>query len=104
MTTDSISGDFDYCVHQHHPKYKDDYISKLEDKCERLEDTISDRDIEIAQLKEREVNYFVNIYGERWRVLIKDSLMWLDEKETTWNLPSPMNRYRFITTLIEEEN
>ena len=47
-----------------------------------------------------QIEYFVEIFGEEYRRLINDSLTWLDEKEPSWNLPTPMKKYEFLYELI----
>lgn len=49
---------------------------------------------------------YITKYGERFRVLIEDSLNWLEENEPLWRLNNPnspflFNRDKFIQDLVE---
>jgi hypothetical protein len=46
------------------------------------------------------VEYFIQKYGENYRKLITDALMWLDEREPTWKLDTPIDRGEYIQELI----
>jgi hypothetical protein len=44
---------------------------------------------------------YVHVFGEEWRLLITDAIKWLDETESSWNLPEPIDRYLFLCDLID---
>lgn len=48
------------------------------------------------------IEYYVERYGESYRILIEDSLEWLDGREKIWNLESPIDRDEFIRDLISK--
>jgi hypothetical protein len=48
------------------------------------------------------VEELVDIYGEEYRLLIEDSLCWLDEREKVWNLLEPIDRRSFIADLVSK--
>lgn len=48
-----------------------------------------------------EVEWYVAQHGEGYRVLIRDALAWLEEKEPAWELTQPMDRSGFVRALVE---
>ena len=48
----------------------------------------------------KSVDEHVLVYGEQYRKLIVDSLGFLDEHECHWKLPKPMNRDKFIQSVM----
>ena len=48
------------------------------------------------------IDEYVQLYGERHRRMIADAIQFLDEREGSWNLPSPIDRNAYICGLIED--
>jgi hypothetical protein len=48
--------------------------------------------------------YFIQCYGEKYRHLIIDSLIWLEKIESKWNLDSPLDRKAYIADIIQDAN
>jgi hypothetical protein len=49
----------------------------------------------------QELERFVKVYGETYRSLIKDALVWLKRTEPHWKLDHPLDRDAFIADLIK---
>jgi hypothetical protein len=43
----------------------------------------------------------VLFFGKRYRKVIEDSIKWLSVQEKEWELPTPINKWEFIRSLIE---
>jgi hypothetical protein len=49
---------------------------------------------------DRLVDLMVVEYGEKYRGLVVDVLTWLNSREPTWGLDTPLNRKEFLEDLI----
>ena len=47
------------------------------------------------------IEKYVEIYGEKYRQLIVDSLHWLEKNEPLWGLEEPINKDEFLKGLLE---
>lgn len=45
---------------------------------------------------------YVTLYTERHRRMISDALKFLDEREASWNLETPIDRDAYICMLVED--
>jgi len=45
---------------------------------------------------------YVTQYGKKHRVLIQDSIDWLNENEDKWNLDKPIDQDKFIADMLGE--
>lgn len=48
------------------------------------------------------IERLITIFGEIHRRLITDAVKFLEEKEPSWLLGSPINRVEYISNLLEE--
>jgi hypothetical protein len=51
-----------------------------------------------------EIENLIKKFGEQYRVLITDSIQWLNEKEKEWNLDETIDREIFIKYLLSKES
>jgi hypothetical protein len=53
-----------------------------------------------ASIMPKSSEQLIEQYGEKYRVLILDALLWLDIREPVWKLDKPIDRDEYIAELI----
>lgn len=70
---------------------------KMYDRCPSCNNFVPKHVAAVAAMTAQE---YINLYGEKFRLLIVDAMEFLREREESWGLDEPIDRNQFIEDLV----